>query len=49
MKQTYQQLRIVITVLLFFLAPALAFGQIKISGTVIDENKQPIPGVLLLG
>jgi len=33
--------------LLFFLAPFVAFGQIKISGTVIDENKQSIPGVVV--
>ena len=45
MKQTYQQLKTVITLLLFFLAPALTFGQSKISGTVIDQNKQSIPGL----
>lgn len=47
MKQTYQQLKIAITVLLFFLVPALTFGQTKLSGTVTDENKQPIPGVTI--
>jgi TonB-linked SusC/RagA family outer membrane protein len=45
MKQIYQQFKIVITVLLFLLAPGIVFGQTKISGTVIDQNKQPIPGV----
>ena len=47
MKQIYQQLKIAITVLLFFLTPILAFGQTKISGIVTDENKQPIPGAVV--
>jgi TonB-linked SusC/RagA family outer membrane protein len=33
---------------LLFLAPVLSFGQIKIGGTVTDENKQPLPGVTIL-
>ena len=45
MKQLYMRLRTVITVLLFCSSPALLFGQIKIGGTVTDENKQPLPGV----
>jgi len=45
MKQIYQQFTKVMTVLLLLLAPALAFGQIKIGGVVTDQNKQPIPGV----
>src|ERR1700712_671597 len=45
MKQIYMHLRVVITVLLFCLAPILLFGQTKIGGTVTDEKKQPLPGV----
>ena len=45
MKQIYMQLKTIITVLLFCIAPALVFGQIKIGGTVTDETKQPLPGV----
>ncbi|SDT19948.1 TonB-linked outer membrane protein, SusC/RagA family [Mucilaginibacter mallensis] len=45
MKQIYQQLKIAITALLFFLIPAITFGQTKISGIVTDENKLPLPGV----
>ncbi|MDP9079180.1 MAG: SusC/RagA family TonB-linked outer membrane protein [Bacteroidota bacterium] len=45
MKQIYMQLKTVITVLLFCLAPALLFAQTKIGGTVTDEKKQPLPGV----
>ncbi|MFB9841304.1 SusC/RagA family TonB-linked outer membrane protein [Mucilaginibacter ginsenosidivorans] len=45
MKQLYIHLRTVITALLLCLSPALLFGQIKIGGTVTDENKQPLPGV----
>jgi TonB-dependent SusC/RagA subfamily outer membrane receptor len=45
MKQIYMQLRTVITVLLFCLAPAILFGQTKIGGTVTDGKKQPLPGV----
>jgi TonB-linked SusC/RagA family outer membrane protein len=48
MKQFYMQLRTVITVLLFCLAPVLLFGQTKIGGTVTDENQQPLPGVSVL-
>jgi len=33
---------------LLCLSPALLFGQIKIGGTVTDENKQPLPGVSVL-
>lgn len=47
MKQIYQQVKTVITALLFFLAPALTFGQTKIGGTVTDQNKQPIPGAVV--
>ncbi len=45
MKQLYHQLKTVITMSLFCLAPVLSFGQTKIGGTVTDENKQPLPGV----
>ncbi|MDB5137794.1 MAG: SusC/RagA family TonB-linked outer membrane protein [Mucilaginibacter sp.] len=48
MKQFYKQLKTVITVLLFCLSPILLFGQIKIGGTVTDDNKQPLPGVSVL-
>jgi TonB-linked SusC/RagA family outer membrane protein len=47
MKQIYHQLKTAITVLLFFLAPVLAFGQTKLSGTVTDQDKQPIPGAIV--
>jgi len=45
MKQLYVHFRTLITALLLCLSPALLFGQIKIGGTVTDENKQPLPGV----
>lgn len=48
MKQLYIQLRTMIAITLLFLAPILSFGQIKIGGTVTDENKQPLPGVTVL-
>jgi len=48
MKQLYIHLRTMITMTLLFLAPVLSFGQIKIGGTVTDENKQPLPGVTIL-
>ncbi|HEY9000974.1 MAG TPA: SusC/RagA family TonB-linked outer membrane protein [Mucilaginibacter sp.] len=48
MKQFYIHLRTMITMTLLFLAPILSFGQIKIGGTVTDENKQPLPGVTVL-
>lgn len=48
MKQIYMQLRTVITVLLFCLAPVLLFGQSKIGGTVTDDKKQPLPGVSIM-
>jgi len=48
MKQLYIHLRTVIAMALLCLSPALLFGQIKIGGTVTDENKQPLPGVSVL-
>lgn len=45
MKQIYQKLRTVVTVMLFCFAPTLLLAQTKISGTVTDENHQPLPGV----
>ena len=48
MKQLYIHLRTIITIALLCLAPILSFGQIKIGGTVTDENKQPLPGVSVL-
>jgi len=48
MKQLYIHFRTMITMTLLFLAPILSFGQIKIGGTVTDENKQPLPGVTIL-
>ncbi|MDB4922577.1 SusC/RagA family TonB-linked outer membrane protein [Mucilaginibacter sp.] len=48
MKQIYMQLKTVITVLLFCLAPIILFGQSKIGGTVTDDKKQPLPGVSVM-
>lgn len=48
MKQLYKQLKQVITVVLFLLAPMTLAAQIKISGTVSDETKQSLPGVSVL-
>ncbi|HJP61803.1 MAG TPA: SusC/RagA family TonB-linked outer membrane protein [Mucilaginibacter sp.] len=48
MKQLYIHFRTLITALLLCLSPALLFGQIKIGGTVTDENKQPLPGVSVM-
>ncbi|MBB5638404.1 TonB-linked SusC/RagA family outer membrane protein [Pedobacter cryoconitis] len=48
MKQLYKQLKQVITVCLFLLAPMTLAAQIKISGTVTDETKQSLPGVSVL-
>src|SRR5580698_8732177 len=45
MKKIYKKLKIAITVLLFFLIPAIGFGQTKVGGIVTDENKLPLPGV----
>ncbi|RWY52603.1 SusC/RagA family TonB-linked outer membrane protein [Mucilaginibacter gilvus] len=45
MKQIYQQLKVVVAVVLFCLSPALLFAQSKITGTVTDENHLPLPGV----
>jgi TonB-linked SusC/RagA family outer membrane protein len=45
MKQIYTKLRTVVTVMLFCFAPAILLAQSKISGTVTDENKLPVPGV----
>ena len=48
MKQLYKQLKQVITVVLFLLAPITLAAQTKISGTVSDETKQTLPGVSVL-
>ncbi|MBS1526015.1 MAG: carboxypeptidase-like regulatory domain-containing protein [Bacteroidetes bacterium] len=48
MTQLYIHLRTLITIALLCLAPVLSFGQIKIGGTVTDENRQPLPGVSVL-
>src|SRR6202012_4917350 len=48
MKQLYTHLKTMITITLLCLAPVLLFGQVKIGGTVTDENKQPLPGVTVL-
>ncbi len=45
MNKFYQKLKTVITVLLFCIAPSILMAQSKISGTVTDENRLPIPGV----
>src|ERR1700744_5832483 len=48
MKQLYIHFRTVMAIALLCLAPVLLFGQVKIGGTVTDENKQPLPGVTVL-
>src|SRR4051812_42034840 len=48
MKQLYIHLRILITMVLLILSPVLLFGQTKISGTVTDENQEPMIGVNVL-
>ncbi|HEY4195193.1 MAG TPA: carboxypeptidase-like regulatory domain-containing protein [Mucilaginibacter sp.] len=48
MKQLYIHFKTVMAIALLCLAPVLLFGQIKIGGTVTDENKQPLPGVSVL-
>lgn len=45
MNKIYQRLKIVVTVLLFCVAPSILFGQTKISGTVTDDKHLPLPGV----
>ncbi|WP_158994680.1 SusC/RagA family TonB-linked outer membrane protein [Mucilaginibacter sp. L196] len=45
MKQSYKLLRAVFTVVLFCITPSLLWAQTKISGTVTDDTKQPLPGV----
>src|SRR5271170_3670792 len=45
MKQIYKQLKTVVTVMLFCIAPTLLWAQTKISGTVTDDTHQPLPGV----
>ncbi|TWJ01579.1 TonB-linked SusC/RagA family outer membrane protein [Mucilaginibacter frigoritolerans] len=45
MKQIYKQLKTVVTVMLFCIAPSLLWAQTKISGTVTDDTHQPLPGV----
>ncbi len=48
MKQLYIHFKTVMAIALLCLAPVLLFGQVKIGGTVTDENKQPLPGVSVL-
>ena len=45
MKQIYIKLRAVLAVVLLCIAPNILLAQSKIGGTVIDDNKQPLPGV----
>lgn len=45
MKQIYFNVKTLVTVMLLCLAPIILLAQNKISGTVTDETKQPLPGV----
>jgi TonB-linked SusC/RagA family outer membrane protein len=48
MQQIYLKVKILVTVILLAILPGLVFAQSKISGKVIDENKQALPGVSVL-
>jgi TonB-linked SusC/RagA family outer membrane protein len=45
MTQIYQQLKVVVAVVLFCLSPAILLAQTKITGTVTDDKNLPLPGV----
>ncbi|QXV67532.1 SusC/RagA family TonB-linked outer membrane protein [Mucilaginibacter sp. 21P] len=48
MKQIYLYLKRVAIAVICCLSPAILFAQNKISGTVTDETKQPLPGVSVM-
>ncbi|SDE99080.1 TonB-linked outer membrane protein, SusC/RagA family [Mucilaginibacter pineti] len=45
MNKIYKKLKLVLSVLLLCIVPAIVFGQSKITGKVTDESQQPLPGV----
>jgi TonB-linked SusC/RagA family outer membrane protein len=48
MKHFYPNLKRLAIVLMCCLSPLILFAQTKITGTVNDENKQPLPGVSVM-
>ena len=48
MRSFYKQFNVVLLVLLLALAPQILLAQGPVKGRVIDEKKQPLPGVSVL-